>query len=191
MSEETKDQEITRDLTISDLFDRYPQKAQKLAQVLTNAGLQCVGCGAATYETLEVGMLGHGMSEEQIDQLVERLNEVLEEKADLSTITLTQSAAEKFKEIAAEDGKEGWALRFGDKPGGCSGFEYVLDFSEKLLETDELLHSNGVDIHIDKAALERLLGCEIDFVDGLMGAGFKISNPNAKGSCGCGKSQAY
>ncbi len=104
---------------------------------------------------------------------------------------MTPKAAEKFKEILAEEGKEGWALRFADRAGGCSGFEYVLDYSEKVTADDEVFHSNGVDIHVNQSAVCRLKGCVIDFVEGLNGSGFKVSNPNAKGACGCGKSQSY
>ncbi len=82
-------------------------------------------------------------------------------------------------------------MRFADRAAGCSGFEYVLDYSEKALENDVTFHSHGVDIHVNEGLVSRLLGSEIDFVDGLNGSGFKISNPNAKGTCGCGKSQSY
>lgn len=184
-------EKISKDMTIEEILGRFPQKSQKLAQEITNAGLHCVGCQAATWETLEAGMLGHGYTEEEIDNLVNKLNAVLAQKVDLTTIALTESAAEKYKGILAEEGKEGWGLRFGDKAGGCSGFEYILDYSQKARPDDEVFLSQGVEIHVNKQMVSRLLGCEIDYVDGLNGAGFKITNPNAKGSCGCGKSQSY
>jgi len=183
--------QITRDMTIENIFSTFPHKSQKLAQEMTNQGLHCVGCGAATWETLEMGMLSHGFAEEEIDRLVTRLNDIIAEQVDLSTISLTKKAAHKFIEILKEEGKEGWGLRFGDQAGGCSGFEYVLDYSEKASVDDQVFHSHGVDIHVNKKMVDRLMGCEIDFLDGLNGSGFKISNPNAKGSCGCGKSQSY
>lgn len=182
---------INKEMTIEEILGGFPQKSQKLAQEITNAGLHCVGCQAATWETLEAGMLGHGYAEEEIDSLVKKLNAVLDQKADLTTITLTESAAEKYKGILAEEDKEGWGLRFGDKAGGCSGFEYILDYSQKARPDDEIFHSSGVEIHVNKQMVSRLLGCEIDYIDGLNGAGFKITNPHAKGSCGCGKSQSY
>jgi len=82
-------------------------------------------------------------------------------------------------------------LRFADKAAGCSGFEYVLDYSEKATSEDEIFTSHGVEVHVNKKIVSRLIGSQIDYVDGLNGSGFKISNPNAKGSCGCGKSQSY
>lgn len=109
----------------------------------------------------------------------------------MTTISLTKRAAEKYKKILAEDGREGWHLRFGDRAAGCSGFEYVLDYSEKAKPNDRVFRSHDVEIHVDENMVDRLLGSEIDYVDGLNGSGFKISNPNAKSSCGCGKSQSY
>lgn len=182
---------IYRNMTIEEIFQKFPGHSQKLAQEMTNAGLHCAGCGAATWETLEAGMYGHGFTDEEIDQLIGKLNDIVAQPLNLGSITLTKRAAEKFKEILIAEKKEGWALRFGDKPGGCGGYEYILDFSEKPQENDEVFHSHGVAIHVNKQRLEYLLGSEIDYQDGLSGAGFKIINPNAKGSCSCGSSQNY
>ncbi len=182
---------ITLDMTISEIFTKFPTKSQRLAQAMTNAGLHCSNCSAATWETLEAGMLGHGMGQDAITKLVSELNEILKEEVDLSTISLTPKAAEKFKAFAAEEGMPNAALRFGDSAGGCGGFQYILDFTEKSEEDDEIFESQGIQIFIKKGMLDRLMGCVIDYVDGLQGAGFKISNPNVKSSCGCGTSQGY
>ncbi len=184
--------EITREWTIGSIFEKYPEKSQKLAQELTNAGLHCVGCNAAVWETLEAGMLGHGFSDEEIDDLVVRLNAILAEKVDLQSITVTEKAAHKFKQIAKAEGKEGAGLLFSDKPGGCGGFEYELDFVLGKVDGDyAAFQSNGVDIYVSRKALSRLIGSQIDYLDGLKGSGFKISNPNVKHSCSCGQSQGY
>ena len=182
---------IHRQMTIEEVFTRFPSKSQKLAQEMTNTGLHCVGCCAATWETIEAGMLGHGFEESAIDALIGRLNSILEEKEDPTTITLTKKAAEKFQEILAEEGKTGWGLRFGEKAAGCSGFEFFLDYSQKAKEDDLIFEAHNVQIHVNKKALSRLLGSVIDYVDGLQGAGFKISNPNVKSACGCGNSHGY
>jgi len=182
---------ITRDMTIEEIFTKFPQNSQRLAQEMQNAGLNCVGCGAAVWETLEAGMLSHGFGEEDIEKVLGRLNKILEEKVDLETITMTKRAATKYKEILEDEGKAGWGLRFGDRAAGCSGFEYTLDYSEKAGPEDRTFVSEGVEIHVEKAIVGRLMGSVIDFVDGLQGSGFKITNPNVKGSCGCGKSQSY
>jgi iron-sulfur cluster assembly accessory protein len=191
MTASKTEQKIDREMTIEQIFTSFPSKSQKLAQEITNAGLHCVGCGAATWETLEAGMLSHGFAEEEIDRLVTRLNQILQEKTDLNTISLTQRAAAKYQQILAEEGKHGWGLRFGDRAAGCSGFEYAMDYSEKARADDEVFLAHGVEIHVNQQMVDRLRGSEIDYVDGLNGSGFKISNPNVKGSCGCGKSQSY
>lgn len=182
---------ITRDMPIEEIFQKFPQKSQKLAQEMTNFGLHCIGCSASTEETLEEGMYNHGMNDAAIDALLERLNRILTEEADLSRISLTKKAAKKFKDILEEEEKQGWAFRFGEKASGCKGSEYLLDFSEKPTENDVVFESEGVQIHVDKNSLDRLLGSVIDYVDGLKGAGFKISNPNVKSCCGCGNSHKY
>ena len=182
---------ITKEMTIDEIFEKYPQKSQKLAQEMMNLGLQCVGCGAASFETLEAGVLGHGLSFEDLEGLIVKLNQILQQEVDTTTITLTEKAAQKFKEISVAEGKESFALRFGIKPGGCNGFEYLLDFSKEATEEDQVFNSHGIDIHVHKSMINTLLGSEIDYLDGLKGSGFKISNPNAKSSCSCGSSQSY
>lgn len=193
MSENSKKQAVHRQMTIDQILSLFPNKAQRLSQEITNAGLHCIGCHAATWETLEAGMLGHGMGEEHIENLVKRLNDLLNEpdESHSDTIALTKRAAQKFLEILAEENKAGWGLRFGDRMAGCSGFEYVLDYSEKALSDDETFESHGIQIHVNKLSAKRLLGSVIDFMDSLQGSGFKISNPHAKASCGCGTSHNY
>jgi len=184
-------QKITQEMTIEEILTKFPQWSQRLAQEMKRAGLNCVGCGAAVWETLEAGMLGHGFAEDELVKLLGRLNGILEEPIDLSTITFTKRAAEKYREFLEEEGKAGWGLRFGDRAGGCSGFEYELGYSEKALEGDDVFVSEGIEIHVAKTSTHRLKGCVIDFVEDLQDTGFRIVNPNAKGACSCGKSQNY
>lgn len=186
-----KETVIHRKMTIQDILELFPQKAEKLKQEITNAGLHCIGCHAAVWETLENGMLSHGKSQEAIDTLVTRLNALLQEKVDLSTISITPRAAAKFLEIASEENKLGWGIRFSEELAGCNGFEYVLDFSEKADDDDAVFPAHGIEIHTKKALLSRLMGSEIDWKEGMNGTGFKISNPNSRSSCGCGSSHNY
>ncbi len=165
-------EKITPEMTIGEIFSKFPQKGQKLAQAMTNAGLHCSSCSAATWETLEAGMYGHGMSDADIQKLVGQLNAILEEEIDLETITITPRAAIKFREFAKDEGNENYALRFGDSAGGCGGFQYILDFSEQAAAEDAIFHSEGIEIHIKKGMLSRLIGSVIDYADGLQGAGF-------------------
>lgn len=182
---------IHREMTIEEILNQFPQKSQKLTQAMQNKGLQCVGCHAATWETLEMGVLGHGMDEEDLEGLIETLNCILQEKVDPTTITMTAKAADKYRVILKEDKKEGYGLRFTEQAGGCSGFEYSLDYSKSAREDDQTFLSQGIEIHIPTTLVDRLLGCEIDYIDGLHGAGFKVSNPNVKSSCSCGTSHNY
>lgn len=182
---------IHRQMTIESILSLFPHKAQRLSQEITNAGLHCVGCQAATWETLEAGMMSHGMANEAIDRLVGKLNALLAEESSPTTICLTPRAAAKFLQILAEEGKPGWGLRFAEKMAGCSGFEYFLDYSEKADADDTTIESQGISIHVKSAMLRRLLGSEIDYIDGLHNSGFKVSNPNVKSACGCGTSHGY
>ena len=183
---------IDRQMTISDIISKFPAKSQKLPQAMTNAGLHCTSCSAATWETLEAGMLGHGMGENQIERLVAELNQILAEEINMEAISVTKLAAEKFRLFATQEGfSENACLRFGDMAGGCGGFQYLLDFCEKPDADDATFDSEGVVVCVKKNLVGRPLGCVIDYVDGLNGSGFKISNPNVKSSCGCGQSQNY
>ncbi len=185
---------IHRQMTIDQILSLFPYKAQRLSQEISGAGLHCIGCHASTWETLEAGMYGHGMGDEAIERLVARLNNLLEEEeeqVDSGTITLTPRAAEKFLKILEEEGKQGYGLRFGDRMAGCSGFEYVLDYSEKAEPDDEIYESHSVFIHVNKSCASRLVGSIIDFRESLQGSGFIVENRKAKSSCGCGSSHNY
>ena len=103
-------------------------------------------------------------------------------------LALTEKAAEKVREIAKAESLEGQGLRVQVKGGGCSGFQYDLYFYEKPTEMDEVIEIQGVQIFMDPLSMQYLEGTQIDYVEGLHGAGFKFENPNVKGSCGCGSS---
>jgi len=103
-------------------------------------------------------------------------------------ITLTNPAIDKVRELLATEGDEA-ALRLGVRPGGCSGFQYEMYFDSKVDELADFVKDyDGVKVVVDRASSELVQGAEIDFVDGLQGAGFKINNPNVTRSCGCGQS---
>ena len=104
-------------------------------------------------------------------------------------LTLTESAAAKVKEIMAEepDGAS-LVLRVAIQGGGCSGFQYGLGFDSESVEGDEVLQLHGVTVVVDPFSAPYLRGANIDFLNGLQESGFKIDNPNATASCGCGHS---
>ncbi|MFI5307608.1 MAG: iron-sulfur cluster insertion protein ErpA [Polyangiales bacterium] len=104
-------------------------------------------------------------------------------------ISLTDRASEKVKEIQRAEGLDGQGLRVRVIGGGCSGFTYDLFFDDEFNgEIDERVDSQGVPLFVDMMSLTYLEGTQIDYVEGLHGAGFKFSNPTAKSTCGCGSS---
>jgi iron-sulfur cluster insertion protein len=103
-------------------------------------------------------------------------------------LQITEKAAEKVREIRTAEGiEEAMALRTRVVGGGCSGFTYDLYF-DNVADTDKTFEVNGVKVVVDQMSLMYLAGTEIDYVEGLSGAGFKFNNPNVKSTCGCGSS---
>ena len=102
--------------------------------------------------------------------------------------TLTDAAAEKVKALIAAEDTPGLSLRVAVRPGGCSGFSYEMFFDADRAEDDITSEFSGVTVVIDPASFQHLTGGELDYKDGLQGAGFHISNPNASRTCGCGES---
>lgn len=103
-------------------------------------------------------------------------------------ITLTDKAAEKVKEIRESEGLGAQGLRVRVIGGGCSGFSYDLFFEDETTDLDQTFESQGISLYIDMMSYQYLDGTEIDYVEGLHGAGFKFVNPQAKSTCGCGSS---
>jgi iron-sulfur cluster assembly protein len=103
-------------------------------------------------------------------------------------LSLTPLAAEKVRELLEQRGTPDQALRVGVKGGGCSGNSYVMEFVEAAGEGDQTIESHGVKLVVDSKSLMLLAGTSIDYVNSLMGAGFKFINPNVRHSCACGES---
>jgi len=102
---------------------------------------------------------------------------------------LTDAAAAKVKSLmAAEEGADALVLRVAVRPGGCSGFSYEMFFDTDVAADDSVSEYGGVRVVVDPASQPHLKGATLDYKDGLQGAGFAISNPNAQRSCGCGQS---
>ena len=105
----------------------------------------------------------------------------------MTQITLTQSAAQRINAILAKQ-TDATMLRVSVDGGGCSGFSYKFDFETAANSDDLIVELDGAKVAIDEMSLEFLDGSEIDFSTDLIGAAFKINNPNATASCGCGTS---
>lgn len=103
-------------------------------------------------------------------------------------ITVTPMAAEKLLGVLAEKNLPEHGLRVFVSGGGCSGFQYGMAFEDKSDEGDFVFNANGVRIFLDSASAMYLEGATVDYVDSLMGGGFRIENPNATTSCACGQS---
>jgi iron-sulfur cluster assembly protein/iron-sulfur cluster insertion protein len=102
--------------------------------------------------------------------------------------TLTDAAADKIKSLIEAEETPGLALRVAVRPGGCSGFSYEMFFDADVADDDIRRQQGDVTVVIDPASFQHLGGASLDYKDGLQGAGFHISNPNASRTCGCGQS---
>ncbi len=103
-------------------------------------------------------------------------------------ISLTEKATAKVKEIRAAENLGEQGLRVRVMGGGCSGFTYDLYFEEETTELDQVFEVEGIKVYVDMMSLQYLEGTQIDYVEGLHGAGFKFLNPKSTGTCGCGSS---
>ena len=103
------------------------------------------------------------------------------------SITLTDNAASKVKDLIAEEGDAELALRVAVRPGGCSGFSYEMFFDSEVSDEDDVLTYGDVRVIVDSSSAVMLQGATLDFKDGLE-SGFSINNPNAQRTCGCGSS---
>ena len=105
----------------------------------------------------------------------------------LAPVTLSDSAARRVAAILRQEAP-GSALRVAVNGGGCSGFSYAFDVTKDRTPDDLVLERDGAIVLVDSVSLEYLRGSNIDFADDLIGQSFKIHNPNATSSCGCGTS---
>lgn len=103
-------------------------------------------------------------------------------------IELTPAAREKIQDLLAEENKPGLKLRIFVQGGGCSGFQYGFTFDEEVAEDDFTLNLDGAELLVDSMSSQYLQGAQVDYIQEIMGSQFKINNPNAQTSCGCGSS---
>jgi len=106
-----------------------------------------------------------------------------------TTVTVSARAAKQIAKIVAAEAKP-MMLRLSVSGGGCSGFQYNFTLDDKVADDDLVIAEGGIKVLIDSTSLEFLKGSEVDYVDDLIGAAFKVTNPNATASCGCGTSFA-
>jgi iron-sulfur cluster assembly protein len=103
-------------------------------------------------------------------------------------VTLTDTAVQELRKLIQEEGRDDLALRVFVSPGGCSGLSYGMSLEEQSDEGDFVVQQAGLNVFVDEFSANFVRGSQIDYVKGLMGAGFTVHNPNAKKSCACGQS---
>ena len=184
-TEQIHENKVSKDMTMGEILQKFPATAE----VMQNYGLHCVGCHINVYETLGQGVLGHGGTEEDVKNMIKEMNEFIKNQkfSDNKDLALTQKAAEKLKEILKEQ-KDKTGLKIEVSPGGCAGFSYNFTLVKEPQQTDKTLEQFGVKIYIDEQSLQAMQSAKIDYIEALQGAGFKVSNPRATSTCGCGQS---
>ena len=108
-----------------------------------------------------------------------------------SPVALTAKAIEMVKDAMTRENLNGYGIRVGVVGGGCSGFQYSMDFENADRDGDAVFEQDGVKVYVDPMSSMYLQGVTIDYIVGLQGAGFKFNNPNARNTCGCGQSFSY
>ncbi len=104
-------------------------------------------------------------------------------------INVTSNAIKKIHDIIASKDQTGLMMRIKIDSGGCSGFQYSFSLDDTLTPDDQVFkQTDDVTIIVDESSLALIEGCEVDYVEDLIGAAFKINNPNAASGCGCGSS---
>ncbi len=112
-------------------------------------------------------------------------------QAEGAPVLLTAKAVEMVKNAMASENLQGYGIRVGVVGGGCSGFQYSMDFENQQRDGDLSFEQDGVKLYVDPMSSMYLQGVTVDYVVGLQGAGFKFTNPNARNTCGCGQSFSY
>jgi iron-sulfur cluster assembly accessory protein len=123
-----------------------------------------------------------------VDTLDDTLAETLVESFNPASISLSDRAVQKVRDLVAEEENDELKLRVFITGGGCSGFQYGFTFDELAAEDDTAIERDGVTVLIDPMSFQYLAGSEVDYTEGLEGSRFVINNPNATTTCGCGSS---
>ena len=176
---------VHKDMTMGEILQKYPATVE----VMQKYGLHCFGCHVSTWETLEQGVQGHRGTQVEVNKLVNEMNEFIKNQkfSDNKELSITKKTAEKLKETLKQyPTKTG--LKIDVLKGGCAGFSYDFRLVDNPSDEDQILEQFGVKIYINNESLGVLKGSKIDYVDALQGAGFKVQNPSATSTCGCGQS---
>ncbi len=110
--------------------------------------------------------------------------------AGTQALTVTENAARRVKALIAMEDDPALKLRISVSGGGCSGFQYAFALDQAVNDDDQVLTAHGVTVLVDEVSVPFLQGATLDYVEDLMGASFRVTNPNANATCGCGNSFA-
>ena len=200
---------ITADMTIAEILNTVPDAVE----LMIAEGLNCVGCGAVSFETLEDGMTAHGFSPEEIITMVAKIESLRRQKeaekmhkptAKDKTVEQIQEGNKTYHRIASmmfsqkaynaihdlANDKPGLQIRV--EAGGCAGFSMKYNYAEKPQQDEETYPlSDTINLYINAFTFDKLYESVVDFESGLQGSGLKFINPNTKASCSCGTSVAF
>ena len=174
---------INKDMRISEVLSKCPSAAE----ILMNEGVHCVGCHAAQWESLEDGLKSHGKSDEEIKQIIDKINKLVEEESNQKmfgneeSILITERALNELKN-KVDDGK---FLRVEVTMSGCSGFQFSLSITDQKDVNDELFQIECLKIIVGKEVLGFVSGTKLDFSPEK--DAFKFIAPTPTGGCwgGC------
>jgi iron-sulfur cluster assembly accessory protein len=204
---------ITKSWPINKILEIYPDSVTYMQEI----GLSCFSCSANTQERLNQGMKLHGFTNEQIDELVAKINQGFQiyQSENLKTPTPADFTVEKIVETTANDSTTYYkiagllftqtaydalheliedlaGLQIKIDAGGCSGYSYLYDFTNSAQpDEDSFAFSSRLQLFINPFTFNKLSGTIIDFKFGIKDAGLKFINPNIKDSCHCGTSVGF
>lgn len=166
-------------MLIGDAVSEYPE----VADVFLSYGLHCVGCHVNAYESIEQGSMGHGMSAEEVEEMINETNEYISQmRQPKEGFSISPKAVQKLHELCAAEGKTGQGLRIVVS-GCCSTPNYELDFDTE--KPGDTVFNKDFTVYLDETSAEKLKGASLDYLETEHGAGFKITNPGIKQTCGC------
>ena len=180
--------QIAKEMLIGEVMARWPHTTT----IMARHGFKLGGCNVSPLETIEQSARNQGINDDEIAVMIADVNKDLAEERPPEDageiITLSETAAKHIRNIMTSEGKQGSYLKLNVVPGGCSGFNYEMDFVESLETGDMENESRGIKLAMSKSSEKFLRGIRIDFRETLNGAGFVMQNPNAKSGCSCGQS---
>ncbi|MFA5792661.1 MAG: iron-sulfur cluster assembly accessory protein [Candidatus Gracilibacteria bacterium] len=175
---------IDKDTLIGEILSLIPESAE----VMMDYGLHCLDCSVNAFEPIGLGALSHGISEDDVARLIQKINDIfIAKQAHIKKdqINITESAIKEILRSAKEDKEEGHGLKVIAKNNGGKEPKYGMEFKVKPSRGDQILQVNGITLFVDKESFKNLQGAEIDFIDSPYGSGFKIWSPSYNSDCAC------